>query len=152
MIQYEKVQLIEPGSAGLRHHASPPRWTPVAASCLRVETPASGTRHLNGAYAGSALRLPKFGFLGRQLACLLLILPPAVAPLFAQATAAGVSMRLLARETGKGAGNAPQPVAAGDVLGSNHEVQIRIRVKRDAYVYVIAYSSGSRSARLLHPV
>lgn len=43
-------------------------------------------------------------------------------------------------------------MASGDTLSSDHDVQIRVGVRRDAYVYVIAYVTGSRSAIRLHSV
>ncbi len=57
----------------------------------------------------------------------------------------------MARASGAGANIAPTPVAAGDVLSADRELQIRIQAKRETHVYVIAYDAASRAATLLHP-
>ncbi len=105
----------------------------------------------NRPQAVSARRLTRAGLLGALLIGIGLFSAPAIAPLSAQDASTGVTMRVIARVTGEGADSALIPVTTGDVLGNVHQVQIRVRVKQDAHVYVIAYSSALRSALLLHP-
>lgn len=108
-------------------------------------------RHPNRLQVVSAYRLTRAGLLGSLLLGIGLLSAPAIAPLSAQDASTGVSMQVIARATGEGADSALIPVTTGDVLGNDHQVQIRIRAKQDAHVYVIAYSSALRSALLLHP-
>ncbi len=95
--------------------------------------------------------LAKSLFLVALLVGIFVLPSPTISPLFAQEASAGISVQMVARATGEGANTAPTPVAAGDILAADRELQIRIQAKRETHVYVIAYDAASRAATLLHP-
>lgn len=85
------------------------------------------------------------------LGWILLLLPSAFLLAQSQGTPPVLTMQVLARTPGAEGENSFQPLLAEDALRSGNEIQIRLKARQDAYVYVIAYTS-SRSALLLSPV
>lgn len=127
------------------------RWHQLSAESNRGRRRRRRAEAGRRVYAAGVGAIAKSVFLGSLLLGFVMLSSRTISPLWAQEAPSGISVQMMARATGEGARTAPTPVAVGDILAADRELQIRIEAKQKTHVYVIAYDADSRTATLLHP-
>ncbi len=135
----------------MEHISDGARWRRFPAEAKRGRRCRLRAKPRRRVYAAWVRAFAKSAFLGTLLVGFVASSSRTSPPLLAQEAPSGISVQMMARASGGGANIAPTPVAAGDVLAADRELQIRIQARRATHVYVIAYDPASRAATLLHP-